>query len=72
MVAPVARDARVPLLALAADFGDPVQALVGLLLAFAGLGLTHLTGTPIWDGIASLAIGGLLIGVAIFTFVAVH
>jgi cation diffusion facilitator family transporter len=39
-------------------------AIVGLLLAFAGLGLTHLTGSPVWDGAASLAIGVLLIVVA--------
>lgn len=39
-------------------------ALVGLLLAFAGLALTQLTGSPAWDGIASLAIGLLLVVVA--------
>ena len=39
-------------------------ALVGLLLAFAGLVLTQLTGSPVWDGIASLAIGLLLVVVA--------
>lgn len=39
-------------------------ALVGLLLAFAGLALTQLTGSPVWDGVASLAIGLLLVVVA--------
>ena len=39
-------------------------ALVGLLLAFGGLALTQLTGSPVWDGIASLAIGLLLVVVA--------
>jgi cation diffusion facilitator family transporter len=39
-------------------------ALVGLFLAFAGLGLTQLTGSPVWDGIASLLIGLLLVLVA--------
>jgi cation diffusion facilitator family transporter len=39
-------------------------ALVGLFLAFAGLGLTQLTGDPMWDGIASLFIGVLLVLVA--------
>jgi cation diffusion facilitator family transporter len=39
-------------------------AIVGLLLAFAGLGLTQLTGSPVWDGIASLLIGLLLVLVA--------
>jgi cation diffusion facilitator family transporter len=39
-------------------------ALVGLLLAFAGLGLTQLTGSPVWDGIGSLLIGLLLVLVA--------
>ncbi|MBA2323758.1 MAG: cation diffusion facilitator family transporter [Pseudonocardiales bacterium] len=39
-------------------------ALVGLLFAFAGLGLTQLTGSQMWDGIASLLIGCLLVVVA--------
>ncbi|MEJ8281702.1 cation diffusion facilitator family transporter [Pseudonocardia spirodelae] len=39
-------------------------ALVGLLLAFAGVGLHQLTGSGVWDGIASLLIGLLLTGVA--------
>lgn len=41
-------------------------ALTGLLLAFGGLGLTQLTGSPVWDGIASLLIGVLLVVVAYF------
>jgi cation diffusion facilitator family transporter len=39
-------------------------AIVGLLLAFGGLGLTQLTGSLMWDGIASLLIGLLLVLVA--------
>lgn len=40
-------------------------ALAGLLLAFAGLGLHDLTGSSLPDGIASVAIGLLLAGVAL-------
>jgi cation diffusion facilitator family transporter len=39
-------------------------ALVGLLLAFGGIGLHQLTGSEIWDGAASIAIGLLLACVA--------
>jgi cation diffusion facilitator family transporter len=39
-------------------------ALVGLIIAAAGVGLHQLTGSEIWDGVASLAIGVLLIGAA--------
>jgi divalent metal cation (Fe/Co/Zn/Cd) transporter len=39
-------------------------ALVGLLLAFLGLFLTQITGSHVWDGIASLLIGCLLVLVA--------
>ncbi|WP_020663865.1 cation diffusion facilitator family transporter [Amycolatopsis benzoatilytica] len=39
-------------------------ALVGLLLAFAGIGLHQITGSDVWDGIASILIGVLLAGVA--------
>lgn len=39
-------------------------ALLGLLLAFGGLGLHHLTGSSVWDGVASLLIGLLLAVVA--------
>jgi len=40
-------------------------ALVGLFLAATGLILRQLTGSPVWDGSASIAIGALLIVVAI-------
>ena len=39
-------------------------AVVGLIVAAAGVGLHQLTGSPVWDGVASLVIGGLLLGVA--------
>jgi cation diffusion facilitator family transporter len=39
-------------------------ALTGLVLAFAGVGLHQLTGSGVWDGVASLAIGVLLAAVA--------
>lgn len=39
-------------------------ALLGLLIAAAGIALTQLTGSGIYDGIASIAIGGVLAAVA--------
>jgi cation diffusion facilitator family transporter len=48
----------------AALFEDSA-AMVGLALAASGLGLRQVTGSPVWDGVASIAIGGLLVVVAI-------
>jgi cation diffusion facilitator family transporter len=48
----------------AALFEDSA-ALVGLALAALGLALRQLTGSPVWDGAASIAIGGLLVAVAV-------
>jgi cation diffusion facilitator family transporter len=45
-------------------FLEDSAALVGLVLAFAGLCLHQLTGSAIWDGLASIAIGLLLAVVA--------
>jgi cation diffusion facilitator family transporter len=40
-------------------------ALVGLVLAAVGVALEQLTGDPLWDGLAAIAIGVLLVGVAV-------
>lgn len=44
---------------------EDLAALTGLVLAFGGVGLSVVTGDPIWDAIGTLAIGGLLVLVAI-------
>ncbi|MEV4617667.1 cation diffusion facilitator family transporter [Asanoa sp. NPDC049573] len=50
--------------AVKAVFLEDSAALVGLALAAAGLGLTEATGDSVWDGIASIGIGVLLLVVA--------
>jgi cation diffusion facilitator family transporter len=57
------RRAKVPELpvVLLEDFG----ALIGLVLALFGVGLTIVTGNPVWDGIGTLCIGLLLGAIAI-------
>ena len=44
---------------------EDVAALIGLALAFAGVGLAAGTGQQVWDGIGTTAIGLLLIAVAV-------
>ncbi|MER7726624.1 cation diffusion facilitator family transporter [Streptomyces sp. NPDC096323] len=44
---------------------EDLGALIGLILALAGVGLALGTGNGVWDGIGTLCIGVLLIGIAI-------
>lgn len=44
---------------------EDTAALIGLVIAAAGLGLAEATGSPAWDGVASVLIGVLLIVVAV-------
>ncbi|MCX4092132.1 cation diffusion facilitator family transporter [Nocardia sp. alder85J] len=44
-------------------------ALVGLVIALAAIGLTMLTGNPVWDGIGTLCIGLLLGAIAVLLIV---
>eukprot|EP00041_Stephanoeca_diplocostata_P040541 m.1639860 g.1639860 ORF g.1639860 m.1639860 type:complete len:847 (+) comp38395_c0_seq1:287-2827(+) len=40
-------------------------AVVGVVIATVGIGLTQYTGSPVWDGVASLMISALLAGVSL-------
>jgi cation diffusion facilitator family transporter len=44
---------------------EDTAAVIGVVLALAGVALNEITGNPAWDGVASLAIAVLLAGVAI-------
>lgn len=51
---------------------EDTGALIGLLFAMSGVGLTMFTGDPVWDGIGTLAIGVLLGVIAIILMVEMH
>jgi cation diffusion facilitator family transporter len=55
-----AKDPDLPVVLL-----EDSAALIGLVFALFGVGLSLLTGDPVWDGIGTLAIGVLLAAVAI-------
>jgi cation diffusion facilitator family transporter len=48
---------------------EDAGALIGLLLAFCGIGLAVLTGDPVWDGFGTLGIGMLLGVIAIILII---
>jgi cation diffusion facilitator family transporter len=48
---------------------EDTGALIGLLLAFGGIGLSVLTGDPLWDGLGTLGIGVLLGVIAIILII---
>lgn len=51
---------------------EDAGALIGLVLALAGVGLTALTDHPVWDGIATLSIGVLLGVIAVVLMIEMH
>ena len=52
-------------------FGEDLAALLGLVAALAAIVVTVATGDPVWDALGTLAIGVLLIVVAVFVAVEV-
>jgi cation diffusion facilitator family transporter len=52
-------------------FGENSAASLGLVFAMASIALAHLTGNAVWDGVGSLLVGLVLLGVAIFLAVEV-
>lgn len=51
---------------------EDTAALIGLALALIGVGLSVVTGDPVWDGVATLGISALLGVVAVFLMVEMH
>jgi cation diffusion facilitator family transporter len=51
---------------------EDTGALVGLALALGGVGLSMLTGDPVWDGIGTMAIGALLGIIAVILMIEMH
>ena len=51
---------------------EDTGAFVGLVFALVGVGLTVLTGDPVWDGIGTVAIGVLLGAIAVILIVEMH
>ncbi|MBW3593094.1 MAG: cation diffusion facilitator family transporter [Actinobacteria bacterium] len=51
---------------------EDAAALCGLIFATAGIGLAVVTGEPVWDGVGTLAIGVLLVLVAIVLALEMH
>ena len=52
-------------------FGEDLAALFGLVFALVAVGLSVITGNPVWDAIGTLAIGTLLVIVAVFVAIEV-
>ena len=52
--------------ALIVIVGENIAALLGLVVALAAIALTVITGNPLWDALGTVAIGALLIVVAVF------
>ena len=48
---------------------EDTAALVGLVLALIGVGLSSLTGDAVWDGIGTVGIGALLLAVAVILII---
>jgi cation diffusion facilitator family transporter len=51
---------------------EDTGALLGLILALLGVGLTIATGNPIWDGVGTAAIGALLGVIAVILMIEMH
>jgi cation diffusion facilitator family transporter len=51
---------------------EDTGALIGLMFALTGVGLTMLTGEPVWDGIGTVAIGVLLGVIAVILMIEMH
>lgn len=51
---------------------EDTGALLGLIFALLGVGLTVLTGNPIWDGIGTMLIGALLGVIAVILMIEMH